>query len=309
MKEVKSISAINKFKTESINVNDLYVDYNRSCDFETDIYLDDLKYNSEDYLYEYDKLQENKMNNIINKIETLLNKEPLVKNICIEHGYDVNDEETLYYIYSNGILDDILRDCGIGILETEDDKYNNYKELKNPYVDAYYNKNEDLLKFNEVIWECPECDAQNYDVINIDKKETMQCYKCKLEINKRNMSKKSKGEMLVEKLLKLHKLEFSREFEYKYNGNKKPLRYDFIVNHNDNLYFIEVNGLQHYKPIDYFGGEKAFKRGTYLYNIKKKNAQKLGIFIELDYKESDLGLLKERFDNEFYNKFIKGCDC
>lgn len=36
------------------------------------------------------------------------------------------------------------------------------------------------------------------------------------------------------------------------------LRFDFEVNLNGRRYFVEVNGQQHYKPVEYFGGEKQF---------------------------------------------------
>lgn len=54
------------------------------------------------------------------------------------------------------------------------------------------------------------------------------------------------------------------ETQYIYSDLKSksgyPLSYDFLVYKNDKPYvLIECQGLQHYKPVDYFGGEKQFK--------------------------------------------------
>ena len=34
---------------------------------------------------------------------------------------------------------------------------------------------------------------------------------------------------------------------------------DFILEYNKQIYIIEYNGIQHYMPVDYFGGQKAFE--------------------------------------------------
>ena len=43
------------------------------------------------------------------------------------------------------------------------------------------------------------------------------------------------------------------------NNKNNFLRWDFIIT-SDNYKFIEINGIQHYEPVEYFGGEERFKR-------------------------------------------------
>ena len=117
------------------------------------------------------------------------------------------------------------------------------------------------------------------------------------------VSKRSNGELLVEKLLKKHNLEFRREVK-----EFGRYRFDFVVEYNHIKYYIEVNGLQHYKPIDYFGGERVYKETILRDEIKREYAVENGVYIALDYKEHNLELLKERFDKEFLNKYINKGD-
>ena len=74
------------------------------------------------------------------------------------------------------------------------------------------------------------------------------CQKCK----------KSKGETYIERVLKDLKISFESQFKIKYNNTH--LLVDFKIVKNNQIYFIEYNGIQHYKPIKYFGGELKFQK-------------------------------------------------
>ena len=53
----------------------------------------------------------------------------------------------------------------------------------------------------------------------------------------------------------------------------------------DNIILIEYNGKQHYKPVEYFGGEESFKVQVIKDNIKREYCLSKGIrLIEIDYK-------------------------
>lgn len=67
--------------------------------------------------------------------------------------------------------------------------------------------------------------------------------------------KKSKGEQKIKKWLEKHNIEY--ETQYKIIINNHHLSVDFYLPFY-NL-FIEYNGIQHYRPVDYFGGKNAFK--------------------------------------------------
>ena len=82
---------------------------------------------------------------------------------------------------------------------------------------------------------------------------------------------KSKGEKQIAKILTNNNILF--EPQYKFNELKSdrgyPLIFDFAVFNNDGDidFLIEYQGKQHFEPIEYFGGEKAF-------NIQKDNDKK-----------------------------------
>ena len=65
----------------------------------------------------------------------------------------------------------------------------------------------------------------------------------------------SKGELLIKKILT--KSSINHIQEHCIPGVKPRFRYDFYL--PDHHLFIEFHGGQHYKPIDYFGGEEGFK--------------------------------------------------
>lgn len=64
----------------------------------------------------------------------------------------------------------------------------------------------------------------------------------------------SKGERAVESVLKKYGLKYIRE----YRIEPYLFRYDFYLPEND--IFIEFNGIQHYRPVEIFGGRTAFNR-------------------------------------------------
>ena len=57
---------------------------------------------------------------------------------------------------------------------------------------------------------------------------------------------------------------------------------------------IECQGIQHYEPIEYFGGEKKFKEQVKRDELKKKLCTEHGINIEyINYNEEINNRLKE----------------
>jgi hypothetical protein len=52
--------------------------------------------------------------------------------------------------------------------------------------------------------------------------------------------------------------------------SKKGLRLDFYIELKNNKYAIECQGFQHYSPVEFFGGEKAFKEQVVKDKVKKQ---------------------------------------
>lgn len=108
----------------------------------------------------------------------------------------------------------------------------------------------------------------------------------------------SKGELIVKEILKELNIQFQEQYKIKLPN--KTLIVDFIIVNNDNIYIIEYNGIQHYIPVEHFGGQLRFdiqkNRDKLLRNYCKENNIKL---LEISYKENKEQikiLLTEFFD-------------
>ena len=110
-------------------------------------------------------------------------------------------------------------------------------------------------------WKC-QCDCGNIVIVktlNLNSGDTTSCG-----------CSHSKGETKIEKILRENNVKYSQQYVFSelvsLNGGK--LKFDFAVFNDDNSlrYLIEFNGVQHYKPIDFFGGEKQLE-------IQKQNDQ------------------------------------
>lgn len=65
----------------------------------------------------------------------------------------------------------------------------------------------------------------------------------------------SRGEMLISDILTKLDVKFEREYRIKGCAIQRPLPFDFAVFKDDKLFLIEYDGIQHFVPIDIFGGE------------------------------------------------------
>lgn len=93
----------------------------------------------------------------------------------------------------------------------------------------------------------------------------------------------SKGEKKIEKFLLNNNISFVKEKTF---IDLPLLRFDFYLP-NKNL-VIEFQGLQHYKSIDYFGGEQHFIKQKANDLKKKEYCKKQNIdFLEISYQEID----------------------
>lgn len=67
--------------------------------------------------------------------------------------------------------------------------------------------------------------------------------------------KQSKGEKKIKEFLQQYEIDFIQEYRVKID--RHSLTFDFYLPLQD--LYIEFNGIQHYEPVDYFGGESRFK--------------------------------------------------
>ena len=105
---------------------------------------------------------------------------------------------------------------------------------------------------------------------------------------------KSNGEEIIKNYLKINNIKYKKEYTYENCKNKIKLRYDYYL--PDFNLLIEYDGIQHFKPIEYFGGEYTFNSIIENDNIKniyaKENNIKLLRIKYLDIDNIDIILKK-----------------
>jgi ribosomal protein L37E len=94
----------------------------------------------------------------------------------------------------------------------------------------------------------------------------------------------SKGEKLIRVLLETHKIDFIREKVFEGCVSKISLPFDFYLPKFDMI--IEFDGIQHFKPMDFFGGQKSFELNKTRDQIKNVWCENNNIkLIRISYKE------------------------
>ena len=124
-------------------------------------------------------------------------------------------------------------------------KEKNGKCLSEKYVGAHSN----------LIWECKKGHQWSSSYHQI-KTSNSWCPTCK----------DSKGEKIIKIFLDENNIKYIKQKRFKDCRNKYPLPFDYYLP-NENI-LIEYDGILHYKPIEYFGGEKEFELRKYLDSIK-----------------------------------------
>lgn len=101
----------------------------------------------------------------------------------------------------------------------------------------------------------------------------------------------SKGETLIENFFINNNLKYFKEYKielFDETTNKElQLWFDFqVITKNNDIYYIEFNGEQHYKPVEFFGGEEKFKRQKHYDQLKIEYCKKNNInLIIIPYNE------------------------
>ena len=101
----------------------------------------------------------------------------------------------------------------------------------------------------------------------------------------------SKGEKFLSKVLTSNNIPFVTQFNLVKNPKTNCwLRSDFAILDKDKktLFIIEYDGVQHFKPIDYFGGDATLQATQYRDSIKDEYCKENNIpFIRFNYKQSE----------------------
>ena len=102
-----------------------------------------------------------------------------------------------------------------------------------------------------VVWEC-KCDCGNITYVSYRHLAAGDTSSCGCIA--------SKGEQKISQILRENDIVFEQQktFDGCHSDKNYPLRFDFYL--PDYNTCIEYDGKQHFKPIEYFGGEEVFKR-------------------------------------------------
>lgn len=109
----------------------------------------------------------------------------------------------------------------------------------------------------------------------------------------------SKGETIIKQLLDIKEIQYITEYWFNdlYGEGGAHLRYDFAIFFNNKLCgLIEYNGIQHYQPIEYWGGQQQLEKQQRQDRIKEKYCKEKNIpFIIFTYQE-DNSLIERRLN-------------
>lgn len=101
----------------------------------------------------------------------------------------------------------------------------------------------------------------------------------------------SSGEHAIREILLNSEIEFEPEYGFDDCININPLPFDFYLPELNTC--IEYDGIQHFEPVDFFGGEEKFNE------IKKRDK------IKTDYcKDNNITLLRIRYDEDVSSKLL-----
>jgi very-short-patch-repair endonuclease/Zn finger protein HypA/HybF involved in hydrogenase expression len=112
------------------------------------------------------------------------------------------------------------------------------------------------------------------------------CQKCTL----------SKGELSIYNILKEMCIDFEQQKKFKSCKNSRQLSFDFYLPEYNTI--IEYDGIQHYKPIKRFGGDKSYNQVLINDSIKNNWCRENGInLIRIKYNEDIKIKLIDSFKN------------
>ena len=90
----------------------------------------------------------------------------------------------------------------------------------------------------------------------------------------------SNGEKIIEHILKNNHVDYIKQYSFSECRNTYKLKFDFaIFDRNELKCLIEYDGLQHYRPIEFFGGQSAFEKARARDEIKDKYCKQNNILL------------------------------
>lgn len=133
-------------------------------------------------------------------------------------------------------------------------KKHNFTFIRFLSEDGKYHNNKTVLELK-----CNKCGKLlNYDFNHFTDRKLLKCKYCEKSLLETNFEIKLKNENI--------NFESQKKFEWLKNKNSLPLDF-YLPQYN---VAVECQGKQHYKPVEFFGGEEAFKEQVKRDKLKRK---------------------------------------
>lgn len=241
----------------------------------------------------YGKISPNQQIASLKVIKLLEDSKWEVQCLWCEKIYTVTNRYLLY------LLNNEIKECSCGCKKNELITKNKIINLKNKTFGflKVLNNTQDIIDHNAV-WECECICGKRIKVLSRD-----LLHKRKISCGCKNLNTSKDAFKIFELLTELD-YDFLTEYSFKdlVSENSVPLRFDFAVMFNQKVcLLIEVQGRQHYMPVDVFGGQKQFEIQQFNDNKKREYCKNRNIpLLELSYKEINsltIDDLKERIEN------------
>lgn len=101
-------------------------------------------------------------------------------------------------------------------------------------------------------------ELRDFGFVKFVSKGKYRLVKNEIDISLFKTRKMSKGEKLIAQILDELGITYIQEVTHADLRYKRYLRFDFEITYKERKFVIEVDGIQHHKPIDYFGGLEAY---------------------------------------------------
>lgn len=283
-----------------------------------------LKTNNDDYYFGLEEYESIKPNSPIDELLKLkrdenmlkpqmLNTDKIKRTFRVKYWREpYSQEELLEYVLTGSYKNDLKEEdvsahiaLKKGILGVQ--KQTKLRSDFDSELDEVWDGS--IVRFGEyrgvsqiMVFSCKECGAL-FLASGHKVRTTQSCPIC-------NRKSKSHGECLIENMLKREGIEYFKEFAdgLKNPKTNRPLPFDFVIPNNGVVLYVEIQGRQHYEAVNYFGGSEKYEERKINDRLKKKYAEDNGVFIELDYRENDLRLLKERAKEKLLKAIVEGGD-
>jgi len=225
-------------------------------------------------------------NDLVLMTDTYINNEENLPFICNKHK-----ENGIQYISFGNLITG--RDCKIcskeRVIKNQTKSHEQFlQEVNNIHGDKYIVIGQYVGCKDHIEVYCNKC-KESFWIAPSHLLEGHGCSNCN----------KSLGENEIEQLLLKNKVSFIKQHKFDdCKGIKRKLPFDFATFNNNNLKcLIEYNGIQHYKAVEIFGGQKQLEKQQYYDKIKfdycKNNNIKLIVIPYWEFKNIESILISE----------------